>query len=757
MSTTADEIGKALHLDADGFRALAKVLASMEADKLIDITDNGMISLKNLGPALTGVFHANARGFGFFTADGEDKSSDIFVGKGKTLFAMDGDEVELVVTKNGNPLNDVAAEGVVTQIVSRKVTELVGEFTADSEVTGFLGFVSLKNKKLPEKMLVAEGGLSADSGDLVKLEVTSYQDETHPVMTGIIRKIIGHVGDTGVDVLEVLEGLGIRSEFPAEVLAQAESISDTVSADEIANREDFRNEIIYTIDGADSKDLDDAIHVKRLADGNFELGVHIADVSFYVRESSALDVEALERGTSTYVTDRVVPMLPERLSNGICSLNPQVDRLTQSCVMTIDKNGSVVSYRIVQSVINTTYRMTYDDVNLMIAGDRDAIAMFPKIADSVTAAVELHEILERMRGKRGALEFTTVESKILVDEKGLPTAIVKRERGIAERMIESFMLAANETVARHFSEANLPFIYRIHEHPKVEKLTTFIEFAQVLGLGSSFKGTATHVEQKDLQAFMRAIHGREGEEVLSMMLLRSMQQARYSEQNLGHFGLAADYYTHFTSPIRRYPDLLVHRLIRNYSESTDEATQQHFAEEIPSIAQQASSRERRSIDAERDVEKMKKAEYMMRFVGEEMDGVISSVTSFGMFVALPDTVEGLVHISTLKKDYFNFNQRALTMSGERTGLTFKIGQPIRIKVTRADKITGDVDFQYLPSNFDKFEKPKKSRKPSADIKPGQAKNGKKPYYKDASKGKYSKNNAPRAGKGDGARGKKRGR
>lgn len=764
MSVSTREIARDLEFDAAGFRKLAKVLSTMESEKLIEFTGFGTVQLKNFGSALSGVFHANARGFGFVSIDEEDE--DVFIGKGKTSFAMDGDTVEIELTKNANSLTGVAAEGVVTKIIKHSVDILVGKFTANNEIENFIGYVSLKNKKLPEKVLISTSGLIAVTDDIVKIDVIQFIDKKHPIMQGLITKIIGHDGDKGIDVLEILEGMGIRSEFPKEVLAQAEATEEKISDVELRGREDFRKEITYTIDGADSKDLDDAIHVKILSNGNFELGVHIADVSHYVEENSALDVEALERGTSTYVTDRVVPMLPERLSNGICSLNPEVDRLTQSCVMEIDHQGRIVKHRIVQSVIRTTYRMTYDDVNLIIAGDKSTGVLFPKIVSSVENAVNLHESLERMRHNRGALDFVTTESKILVDENGVPTEITKRERGIAERMIESFMLAANETVARHFAEKSLPFIYRIHEHPKAEKLTTFIEFAQVLGV--SFKGTAQHVEQQDLQKFMQAIQGREGEEVLSMMLLRSMQQARYSEKNLGHFGLAAKYYTHFTSPIRRYPDLLVHRLIRQYAMSTDEKIQEYWKERIPELAQQASSRERRSVDAERNVEKIKKAEYMIQFVGEELTGTVASVTSFGMFIELPDTIEGLIHISTLKKDYFTFNPRALTMVGKRTGLIFKVGQSIKVKVVRADKITGDIDFEYLPSADDKFEKSsiknKRSRQSSVNNKRtekisekfGNNKKIQQPYYKKAAKGKFTKSDR-RIGKGDGARGKKRGR
>lgn len=397
--------------------------------------------------------------------------------------------------------------------------------------------------------------------------------------------------------------MDIVSEFPEAVIAEANAISETPSDKDLVGRIDLRKEITFTIDGADAKDLDDAIHIKPLANGNYELGVHIADVSYYVTEGSALDQEAVARGTSVYVTDRVVPMLPERLSNGICSLNPNVDRLTQSAIMEIDSNGKVLNYQICQSVINTTFRMTYSAVNDMLAGDEEMLQEYAAISESVEHMAKLHKILERMRIKRGALNFDTLEARILVNEKGMPVDIVVRTRGIAERMIESFMLAANECVAEHFARSNYPFIYRIHEEPKSEKLQKFIDYASVFGI--QIKGTAAKISQEALQDFMAKVDGKPGAEVLNMMLLRSMQQARYSETNHGHYGLAADYYTHFTSPIRRYPDLLVHRMIREYTQATEDK-RNHFAMVIPELASSSSRLERRAIDAERIVEAMKK-------------------------------------------------------------------------------------------------------------------------------------------------------
>lgn len=553
--------------------------------------------------------------------------------------------------------------------------------------------------------------------------------------------------------MEVLESMDIVSEFPDAVLKEAQSVPDTPSEKDLIGRVDLRKEITFTIDGADAKDLDDAVHVKLLDNGNFELGVHIADVSYYVKEGSALDGEALARGTSVYVTDRVVPMLPERLSNGICSLNPNLDRLTQSAIMEIDKHGRVLHYQITQTVINTSFRMTYSDVNAIIAGDKELTEQYDKIIPSIHYMVTLHKVLEKMRERRGALNFDTSEAKILVNDKGFPMDIVLRQRGLAERMIESFMLAANECVAEHFAKKNLPFIYRIHEEPKAEKLQKFMDYASIFGV--SIQGTASKISQTALQDFMKKIEGQPGSDVLSMMLLRSMQQARYSEYNHGHYGLAAQYYTHFTSPIRRYPDLLVHRLVREYDKANSEKVE-HFAQIIPEIASQTSSLERRAIDAERVVEAMKKAEYMEEYVGQEFTGVVSSVVKFGLFVELPNTIEGLIHMTTLP-EFYQFNERTLSLHGEKSGKVFRVGQSIKVKVLKADKETGDIDFAYLPSDFDvieklsrsKKEKPRRSRrsgdsKTKANKRSKQSalsqKKKKKPFYKEAVKkgGKHGK-------------------
>lgn len=760
---TVEELAVKLGLTkASDFKRFVKTLAALESERLLEFTKNGKVRLAKVKAELVGSFRANANGFGFVTIDSEEP--EIFIPKGRTAFALEGDEVKVELKSNANPLKGTSAEGVVTEVLKRSVTQLVGTFVKfdEKERKEFerIGYVKSRNKKLPYPIFLTDKGLVPEDKALVRVDITAYPDKKNPKsMQGLAVEIVGQAGDKGIDVLEVLASLGIRSEFPEDVLAQANAIPEEVDEKDIIGRVDYRKEITFTIDGADAKDLDDAVHIKRLDNGNYELGVHIADVSHYITENSPLDREAFERGTSVYVADRVVPMLPERLSNGICSLNPRVNRLTQSCVMEITPEGKVLQSQIGPSIIKTTERMTYDDVNLMLAGDEEALEKYAAIKASVEVMAELHEALAVMRHRRGSIDFETMEARIIVDENGLPIEIRKRSRGTAERMIESFMLIANETVASSFEARHLPGIYRIHEHPKEEKMTRFIDFAASFGL--QVKGTSTEVSQKALQEFLKKVKGQLGEMVLSTMLLRSMQQARYSEDNYGHFGLAAENYTHFTSPIRRYPDLIVHRLIREMAQPSPK-TIEYWAEKIPEIAQQSSNRERRAVDAEREVEKMKKAEFMEKHVGEQFEGVIASVTRFGMFVELENTIEGLIHISTIKGEYMNFHERMMALVGERTGLVFRIGQPIKIQVAKADKVTGDIDFEYIKSELDLVErnlrskKEKGSRRRPSDKKEArktsrQEKNHsestqrkkykgkskkKKPFYADAAKGKF---------------------
>ena len=749
-----NDIAAALDMvGAQKFPNLIKEISKMESKRLLRFSNDGTISLRKPREekeiiTVEGVFRANKAGFGFLFVD--ENEDDMFIGRNDVGYAIDGDKVAVTIKKPADRIKETAAEAKVVKVVEHALTTVVGKFVLDDDKPKYAGYIKSKNQKIQQPIYIKKEPVVLDGSEIIKVEIEKYPTRGHDYFVGNVRDIVGHQGDVGIDVLEVLESMDIVSEFPDDVLAEANAIPDAPSDKDLMGRVDLRKEITITIDGADAKDLDDAIHIKKLENGNFELGVHIADVSYYVTEGSALNREAAERGTSVYVTDRVVPMLPESLSNGICSLNPNVDRLTQSAIMEIDMQGKVVDYQICQSVINTTLRMTYSRVNDMIAGDEEALDEFAPIVEAVQDMAVLHKILETMRVKRGALNFDTSEARIIVNDKGMPVDIVVRSRGIAERMIESFMLAANECVAEHFSKAKMPFIYRVHEEPKSEKLQKFLDYASIFGV--QIKGTANKISQEALQDFMAKVEGQPGAEVLNMMLLRSMQQARYSETNHGHYGLAAEYYTHFTSPIRRYPDLLVHRMIRDYSHVTEEK-KEHFAQVIPELAASSSRLERRAIDAERLVEAMKKAEYMEEHIGEEFDAIVASVVKFGMFIELPNTIEGLIHVTSLP-EFYNYNERNMTLQGEKSGIVFKVGQPIHVKLVKANKETGDIDFEYLPSEFDvkeKVEKPDRqnNRRRNNDSKKGDRfpknksndqnkeeapkKKGRKPFYKDAAK------------------------
>lgn len=749
-----DELAQKLGKEkAKDFRNLLKTISEMERKRQLSFSNAGKIQLHKEKQMLTlkGTFHAHKNGFGFVTLNEEE--DDLFIGRNDVNYAIDGDTVEVSITKIADRSKGTSAEAKVIDVLEHSLKTAVGQLILDEEKPKYAGYIRSKNQKISQPIYIKKPALVLDGTEILKVEIDKYPTKKHDFFVATVLDVVGHKDDPGIDVLEVLESMDIVSEFPERVLKEASTIPEMLSEKDLEGRLDLRNEITFTIDGADAKDLDDAVHIKKLKNGHFELGVHIADVSYYVKEGSELDKEALSRATSVYVTDRVVPMLPERLSNGVCSLNPNVDRLTQSAIMEIDQKGRVVKHTITQTIIKTTFRMTYSDVNDMIARDEEKRAAFKAIVPSVEAMAELHTILETMRFKRGALNFDTKEAKILVNKTGRPVDIILRQRGLAERMIESFMLVANETVAEHFATLNLPFIYRIHEEPKAEKVQKFIDYASTFGV--RVYGTANSMSQSALQDIMKAVHGQPYEEVLSMMLLRSMQQARYSEHNHGHYGLAAEFYTHFTSPIRRYPDLLVHRMVRDYGHSKEIA--EHFEQVIPDIASQSSSRERRAIEAEREVEAMKKAEFMEEFVGEEFDGIVSSVVKFGLFVELPNTVEGLIHVTNLP-EFFHYNERNLTLQGEKSGVVFRVGQQIHIKLVRADKATGEIDFEYLPSEYDVIERRKQSNrdrrqqshqdnrgrrdkspkeKVSRDKKSKKNK-GKKPFYKEVVK-KGSKN------------------
>lgn len=717
-SFSMEEIAQGLGLQkSEDFKLLVQTVAQMEREQSIIFTKKGKIKLPLKPMLIEGVFRANERGFGFVTIDPEE--DDVYIPKEATGYAMDGDTVAIDIIKTADTAMDRGAEGKVVEIRQRATHQLAGEFVSYTEEeikeTDLYGVVIPKEKKLNQfKVYVAAEGIRTIDGSIVMIELTHYPEKNYATsLEGIIKQVIGHKNDPGMDILSIVVSNGIPTKFPDDVLAEADQVPDTINEKDFMNRKDLRDQLIVTIDGEDAKDLDDAVTVKKLSNGNYFLGVHIADVSYYVTQGSHLDQEAYERGTSVYLTDRVIPMIPQRLSNGICSLNPHIPRLTMSCEMEINPSGQVISHEIFPSVIQTAERMTYTAVNQILEEQDEAVMMrYEQLVPMFQEMQELHHILETMRIRRGAISFEDSEAKIVVESNGHPSDILLRSRGVGERLIESFMLVANETAAQHFNERHFPFIYRIHEQPKEEKMQRFFDFASALGI--VVRGTKGTITPKDLQKVIANVEDRPESAVINTMLLRSMQQARYSEDNFGHYGLAAEYYTHFTSPIRRYPDLIVHRLIRSYGEDPSEANRTYWESELPEIADHSSKMERRAVEAEREVDAMKKAEFMMDKVGEEFDGIISSVVKFGLFVELPNTIEGLIHINDLKQDYFHFIENHLALVGERTGLTFKIGQKVRVKVIKADPEERAIDFDLIEAEeVVSLERPKTSSKGKA--------------------------------------------
>ncbi|QFF99938.1 ribonuclease R [Psychrobacillus glaciei] len=673
---------------SEEFKELVKTLVQMEEKGLVVRSRSNRYGIPSRMNLIVGKFIGHAKGFGFVAPE-EEGMDDIFIPPTEVNGAVNGDKVLVRVSLESS---GDRREGSIIKITQRGITQVVGTFQDNK---GF-GFVIPDDKKVPMDVFIAKGDtLGAIEGHKVVVEITDWPNERKSA-TGIVKQILGHKNDPGVDILSIIYKHGITIDFPKEVIDQAESVPDAIDEKDLDNRRDLREEVIVTIDGADAKDLDDAVTVTKFPDGTFKLGVHIADVSHYVTEGSPLDREAYDRGTSVYLADRVIPMIPHRLSNGICSLNPHVDRLTLSCEMIIDGSGMVTSHEIFQSVIRTTERMTYTDV-YKILEEKDAALMerYEPLVPMFETMAELAAVLREKRKNRGAIDFDFPEAKIIVDEDGWPTDVAIRERTVAERLIEEFMLAANETVAEHFKWMDVPFIYRIHEDPKPEKLQRFFGFLTNFGL--VVKGTGNDIHPKALQEIIESIEGMPEEPVISTMLLRSLQQAKYHADCLGHFGLSTEYYTHFTSPIRRYPDLIVHRLIRTYLVNGDvsQTTISHWGAIIDDIAEHTSKRERRAVDAERDTDSLKKAQYMADKIGEEFEGIISSITNFGMFIELPNTIEGLVHVTNMTDDYYRFDDRQLMMIGERSGKQFRIGDEVTIRVADVKVEESAVDFEIV--------------------------------------------------------------
>ena len=663
-------------------------LDELEEDGYIGKTKKGKIaSPKSMG-YFVGKFVAHRKGFGFVESD-EEYTQDLFIPAADTNGAMHNDRVVAEITKPAT--DERRAEGTIIKVVEREITKVVGEFQSNKT----FGFVIADEKKFNQDIYIPKKYFSgAKDGDKVVVQITVWPQAGRKP-EGKIIEVLGPKGEKEVEILSIIRAHGLPEEFPKKVLEEAQKVAQPIPQEEIDRRLDIRDLNIFTIDGEDAKDLDDAISIERLSNGNFKLGVHIADVTHYVHEKSKLDKEALKRATSVYLVDTVIPMLPKTLSNGVCSLNPHEDKLTLSVFMEIDRKGNVQQYDIKETIINSKARMTYTEVSDILEHDDEELkAKYSHVADDFKTAEELAKILMQRRNQRGAIDFDFPEAKIILTPEGKVSDIKEYERRISNRIIEEFMLITNETVAEHYFWLNIPFVYRIHETPSSEKMQELGKFVSTFGY--TIKGDLEEVHPKALQSIISAIKGKKEEEAISTIMLRSLRQARYSPECSGHFGLAAKYYSHFTSPIRRYPDLQIHRIIKEQlNNKINKKRQEQLVNIVDYASTQSSERERAADLAERDVKDYYKAVYMEDKVGEEFDGVVSSVTSFGMFIELPNTVEGLSRLANMRDDYYIYDEMTYTIIGERTRKTYRIGDPVRIKVDNVNVDLREIDFKIL--------------------------------------------------------------
>lgn len=676
------ELAILLNVPKEQREELKQVLNLLLAEGKISVSKKGKFG-KAEAFALVGVFSGNARGFGFVAIEGQEE--DVFIPADRTGGALHGDRVQIVIDSEGR---GGRPEGTVVRILEHANETLVGTYEKGK---GY-GFVIPDNQRISKDIFILQGcSQGAVSGHKVMVKIRDFGEKKGKKPEGVITEILGHIHDPGVDILSIVRAYNLPEDFPGAVKNQLKQVPDEVKKDSWAGRKDLRDLPTVTIDGEEAKDLDDAISIERAGDG-YRLGVHIADVSHYVQEHTPLDEEAFKRGTSVYLVDRVIPMLPHKLSNGICSLNEGEDRLALSCLMEIDSQGNVTGHEIAETVIRSDRRMTYTAVNAIVTDhDPQVTAEYAEFAEMFLLMKELADILRKKRHARGSIDFDFPESKIVLDEKGKPLEIKAYERNAATRIIEDFMLLANETVAEDYFWQELPFLYRTHDKPdedRMKRLGTFINnFGYVLRMPGG------QVYPKEIQKLLDKVEGTPEELLISRLTLRSMKQAKYTTENTGHFGLAARYYTHFTSPIRRYPDLQIHRIIKEslHGGLTGKRIS-HYEKILPQVAVQTSALERRADEAERETDKLKKVQYMERFIGQEFEGVISGVTSWGFYVELPNTVEGLVHISELRDDYYVFLEERYELSGEMTGKTYKLGQTIRVQLTGCDRFSKTIDF-----------------------------------------------------------------
>lgn len=666
-------------------KQLSEVLRCLEEEVVIYCSNKGRYMMLEDSHLRKGVMRANKKGFGFVEIENMD--DDVYIAPENMNGAIHNDIVLVEITSK---MNIDRLEGRILKVIKRQVERYIGEINFDNKG---IGHITLDDSKIKLNIQVSkENSLNAVDGHKVVVELLKKLNNNLKY-DGKVIEIIGHKNDPGTDILSIVYKYNINTEFPEDVKEEVKTLPMEVRDIDKIGRRDLRNMEIFTIDGDDTKDIDDAISIERMSNGHYKLGVHIADVSYYVKEGSPLDNEAMERGTSVYLVDRVIPMLPHELSNGICSLNPNVDRLAISCVMEFDHDGKQIDYDIFPSVIRSSIQMTYKKVNSIL--EKDVIPEgYEPYVDSLKLMAELSKILRKMKDKRGYIDFEVDEAKILVDENCKPTDVILRERGTGEKLIEDFMIAANECVATHIYFMSLPFIYRVHEVPKEEKLRSYLGF--VGSLGYQVLGDLKDNSPKTVQKIIHFLEDKPEFKILSSLLLRSMQKAVYRPENLGHYGLASKCYTHFTSPIRRYPDTTVHRLLHTYlfDKKLDMGTIRKWEEKLVYISEHSSDRERASIDCEREVEDMKMAEYMENHIGEEFEGMISSVTSFGMFIELDNLIEGLVPLRDMK-DFFHYDEEHMTLTGEKSHVKYTIGERVLIKVVRASKEEKTIDFEVV--------------------------------------------------------------
>ena len=689
-----EEIADLLHLEqVEELVEMKKLILQMEKNGDIVLTRKGKLGLPSQMGLYVGRINRHIKGFGFLRQD-NDEAEDIFIGASDLNGAMNGDRALVRLRKMA--MDDVhtgkhyRAEGEVVRVLERSRQKIVGTLERHKNY----GYVLADDKLFGSDIFIAQQDLNkAKNGMKVLVEITRWPEQKRNA-EGKIVEILGSEQDSGMDVLSIMYKYDLPREFPPAVLEEAEKIGENREPIDYKKRKDLRRELIVTMDGADAKDLDDAVAVELLPNGWWRLGVHIADVTYYVKEDSSLDLEARQRGTSVYLVDRVIPMLPQILSNDLCSLNPQKERLTLSCIMDIDQNGTVQSSEVCESVIKTKYRLTYDEVNQMLAGDEETKAKYSDLLPMLEQMAALQQVLLQKRIDRGALNFDFPESKVKLDEDGRPIDIISVSRGQAERIIEEFMICANEAIAERYYWLEVPFLYRTHEAPKGENIIEVKQFLQIFG--HKLKAAGGKVRAKDYQKILNKIHGLPEERAVSSVMLRSMNHARYQAACEEHFGLASEYYTHFTSPIRRYPDLAIHRMIKELLHKEGQLSEKRrddLEKRMEAYALSSSIREKTAEEAERDSVEMKKVEYMKPFVGEVFEGIISGVTGFGFFVELENSVEGLVHISTLTDDFYHFMQETYTLWGENSRRSFRLGEEVRVKLVRVDLELRQIDFE----------------------------------------------------------------